>query len=213
MDIRAFFNGMIAIGLDNINELLAAKQLGMFLCDGNGYYFDDDVKNEDGVDREPTEEEKTNRAIDELRDGCRVFATMHAPNGYELVEKKSTTLQSNFFVGQQVYIMHENKICELYVQRVILTSSYACDNTSRPDDRGISIFAKDAVSKHNIVGVTERYLSTNKQQQLLLLAKKETWEHPRIKGQMCFAYHTFGVYPTDEVFTSKEELVKHLMEG
>lgn len=165
MNTRVLENGMIAIGLDNINELLAAKQLGMFLCDGNGYYFDDDIEDEDGVEREPTDEEKTNRAIDELRDGCRVFATMYAPDGYKLVEQKSTTLQSDFFVGQSVYLMSDNRICKGEIYKVVLSEEKG--------NRGVR--------------------TCEKSYRLM---------HP----------YTLRQYTEDEIFATKEELIKHLME-
>lgn len=207
----------IGFEVKTAKDIFAAKELGMIIRNEDDYDFDDMVTNtnEDGEEeeREPTEDEMTNRAIELLNNGGKVYATIY-PSNYKLIDKRATTLQTNFYVGQQVYIMHENKIRELYVQRVILTTSYAYDKTNKPNDRGISIFAKDAVGKYvsKNVGVTERYLNVDEQQQLLLLARKETWKHPSIEGQICFAYHTFGIYPTDEVFATKDELVKHLLE-
>lgn len=203
----------IGFEVKSAKDIFAAKELGMIIRDEEDYDFDGMIEytNEDGEEeeREPTEDEMTNRAIEHINNGGKVYATIY-PGNYKLVDKRATTLQTDFFAGQQVYIMHENKIRELYVQQVILVSGYAYDKTTRPDDRGISVTAKDALKKRNEVGVVERYV--NKAQNLLLLAKKETWNYQSSAGVLeGFAYHTFGIYPTDEVFTSKEELVKHLI--
>lgn len=67
METKIFENGQIGFEVKDIKDILTAKSLGFTLCTENGYYFDDDVteQDEDGidVDREPTEEEKTNRAM------------------------------------------------------------------------------------------------------------------------------------------------------
>lgn len=114
METKNFENGQIGFEVKDIKDILTAKSLGFLLCTESGYYFDDDVteQDEDGidVDREPTEEEKTNRAIEELKDGCAVYATCWLPNHYELVRDTATILQSDFYVGQEVYFMQDNKI-------------------------------------------------------------------------------------------------------
>lgn len=114
METKNFENGTIGFEVKDIKELLVAKSLGFFLVNAQGECFDEDVteQDEDGVDydREPTEEEKTNRAIEELKDGCLVYAACWLPSHYELVRDTSTILQSNFYVGQEVYFMQDNKI-------------------------------------------------------------------------------------------------------
>ena len=114
METKNFENGTIGFEVKDIKELLAAKSLGFFLVNAQGECFDEDVtdQDEDGIeyDREPTEEEKTNRAIEELKDGCLVYAACWLPNYYELVKQTDTILQSDFYVGQEVYFMQDNQI-------------------------------------------------------------------------------------------------------
>lgn len=128
METKNFENGQIGFEVKDIKDILAAKSLGFHLCTGNGYYFDDDVteQNEDGieVDREPTEEEKTNRAIEELKDGCSVYAACWLPNHYELVRDTATILQSDFYVGQEVYFMQDNKIQKANITTIQICRTY-----------------------------------------------------------------------------------------
>lgn len=133
METKNFENGQIGFEVKDIKDILAAKSLGFCLCNANGYYFDDDVteQDEDGidVDREPTEEEKTNRAIEELKDGCAVYAVVcWLPNHYKLVRDTATILQSEFYVTQDVYIIHDNKIVRAKVMKVQMAQSWSGAN-------------------------------------------------------------------------------------
>lgn len=114
METKNFDNGTIGFVVKDIKELLAAKSLGFFLVNARGEGFNEDVtdQDEDGIEyeREPTEEEKVNQAIEELQDGCLVYAACWLPNHYELVRDTATILQSDFYVGQEVYFMQDNKI-------------------------------------------------------------------------------------------------------
>lgn len=198
--------------IESLQEVVKGMAAGMDFADEEGAGFTSDVEEEDDNYREPTEQEVFDRIKEAFEDdNKKVYMGWFLDYDYQITLRRHTTLQSNFQVGQYVYIMHENKIKELYVQQVILVSGYAHDKTSKPDDRGISVTAEDAIKRRNVVGVTKRYV--NKEQNLLLLATKETWNYQTPIGVAeGFAYHTFGIYPTNKVFTSKEELVEHLME-
>lgn len=212
MNTRVLENGTIAIGLDNINDLLAAKQLGMFLCDRNGYYFDDDIEGDDGVDREPTEEEKTNRAIDELRDGCMVFATMYAPDGYKLVEQKSTTLQCNFYHGQHVYMMYNNKIVSVKILRIWLTRGdveYKNDSLDIAENFFNEVKSFSSMSNLGVWGVLSKR-EKNYLAEKIDVTKARCNDFARV--QLDDNNKVGLMVNLDELFSTKEELIKHLME-
>lgn len=137
METKNFENGTIGFVVKDIKELLAAKSLGFFLVNARGEGFDEDVtdQDEDGVDyeREPTEEEKTNQAIEELQDGCLVYAACWLPNYYELVKQTDTILQSDFFVGQEVYFMQDNKIQKAKVVTIQICRTSTGDSGSVSD--------------------------------------------------------------------------------
>lgn len=132
METKNFENGTIGFVVKDIKELLAAKSLGFFLVNARGEVFDENVtdQDEDGVDyeREPTEEEKTNQAIEELQDGCLVYAACWLPNYYELVKQTNTILQSEFYVRQDVYILHDNRIIKAKVVKVQMVRSWSGAN-------------------------------------------------------------------------------------
>lgn len=100
--------------ISSIDELMAAKQLKLEVCDEADGFFGDPVmdKDEDGneYERMPTEDERFDRAVDLLRKGERVYAVVRPPKGYVIVRETSTILQSSFCVGQKVYFLKDNKI-------------------------------------------------------------------------------------------------------
>lgn len=104
-------NETIGFEVKSAKDIFAAKELGLFICDEKEYYFDDVVIDADDIDRDPTEDEKTERAIEHLKKGGKVYASFYCDN-YMLVDKRATTLQTDFFIGQEVFFMENNKICK-----------------------------------------------------------------------------------------------------
>lgn len=204
-------NGKIAFSLDNVNELLAAKQLGMFVCDLNENYFNYDVEEKDGRYREATEEEKTDRAIDAMREGYVVCAVMCAPSGYKLVERSATTLQCNFYPGQHVYMMYNNKIVSVEILRIWLTRGdieYKNDSMDIAENlyNEVKSFGKSEPGAWGVLSKREKnYLSEK-----IDVTKARCNNFARV--QLDDKKSVGLMVNLDELFATKEELINHLME-
>ena len=143
----------------------------MLLQDEEGNDFEYMVefinKDDDNEDlRNPTDAEVANRAVESMNNGKKIYATIY-PSNYMLVDKRTTTLQTDFFVGQEVFFMEKNKICKGEIFGI---------NFTYEKDSGIS------PAKRKKLTLRLMYPYANK------------------------------AYGESEVFASKEELVKHLME-
>lgn len=212
MNTRVLENGMIGFNLTNINELLAAKQLGMYVCDLNGNYFDEDIVGDDGSYRDPTEEEKTNRAVDAMRNGYVVCATMSVPAEYKLVERKSTTLQCDFYHGQHVYMMYNNKIVSVEILRIWLTRGdieYKNDSLDIAERLFNEVKSFSSMNNLGVWGVLpnreKNYLADK-----IDVTKARCNDFARV--QLDDNKKVGLMVNLDELFATKEELIKHLME-
>lgn len=132
METKNLYNGEIGFEVKDIKDILAAKSLGLDICNEDGYYFDEYItkQDEDGIEyeREATEEEKTNRAIEELNNNGKVYATCKLPSEFTLVKQSNTILQSDFYVRQGVYILHDNRISKATVKKVQMVRSWSGAN-------------------------------------------------------------------------------------
>ena len=87
----------------------------MYICNKDEDYFDNYVieLDEDGneTEREATKDERTERIFKALREGQQLYATFDFDNsGMKAVKNSATILASDFWIGQTVYTMRENKI-------------------------------------------------------------------------------------------------------
>ena len=132
METKNLLNGEIGFEVKDIKDILAAKSLGMGICNEDAYYFDEYTIEEDAdgeeVEREPTEDEKMNRIIEGMKDGAKIYATCSIPGGYTLVAETNTIFQSDFYVRQDVYILHDNRIIKAKVVKVQMVRSWSGAN-------------------------------------------------------------------------------------
>lgn len=97
------------------NDVIKAQELGLYICNKDEDYFNSYVTelDEDGneTEREATKDERTERMIKALREGQHLYATFNFDNsGMRAVKDSATILASDFYVGQTVYTMQDNKI-------------------------------------------------------------------------------------------------------
>lgn len=62
------------------------------------------------------------RITKDLAEGDEVYACMGIADDWSVHEKAATTMRTNFYVGQKVYLMRDNKIVEdeiIYINMVI----------------------------------------------------------------------------------------------
>lgn len=98
-----------------VNEVIKAQELGLWICNENEYYFNEYVveQNEEGIETErvATEDERTERILNALKEGQKLYITLNINDcGMKVVKNSATILASDFRIGQTVYTMRNNKI-------------------------------------------------------------------------------------------------------
>lgn len=112
---------MVGVEVLNIQDVVKAQAAGLELVDKEGWGYDyatDD--DETGEEREPTEQEIFERITKDLAEGKEVYACMILSDDFDVQEHAKTNLKTNFYVGQQVYLMRDNKIAEDKIVRIYL---------------------------------------------------------------------------------------------
>lgn len=106
-----------------IQDVVKAQAAGLSLLNKDGLGYEYEVINEEsGEEREPTEQEVFERITKDLAEGNEVYACMGIADDWSVQEKAATTMCTNFYVGQKVYLMRDNKIVEdeiIYINMVI----------------------------------------------------------------------------------------------
>lgn len=118
------FGHLVGVEVENIQDVVKAQEIGFYLSDeqGNGYDYTIMREDEEGneVECEPTEQEIFERVSTALADGEKVYACMTLSPDWDVQRYANTHLKTNFYVGQQVFLMRDNKIAEKTISRIIL---------------------------------------------------------------------------------------------
>lgn len=117
-------DNLVGVEVNTIQDVVKAQAAGLYLLnkDGQGYYYYEVINEESGEEREPTEQEVFDRITKDLSEGNEVYACMFITGGWCVQESATTTMRTNFYVGQKVYLMRDNKIAEdeiIYINMVI----------------------------------------------------------------------------------------------
>ena len=126
MNTKAFDNGYVGIKLNSVSDIMKYNALNtnFSICNEYEDYFDEYVKEDDGTgnftEREPTENEKLERILQAFKDGQTLYATFLLDCG-EVFPTASTTMQTDFYVGQEVFTMNHNSVIKARVQRLWLS--------------------------------------------------------------------------------------------
>lgn len=186
----------IGVRLDSIEDIIKVSSLdNMFgICNEWEEYFDEYVSEVDAegseTERRPTKEEVLNRTLEAFKNGEVLYATAQLDCG-QVVPSASTTLQSRFSVGQEVFILQNNKIALKYIYRIILSDVAHCSSCA---------------NKTQIGGISLPLKKTN----IYILADKKYYKAAGKCGLI--SYENMIAVKEDEVFADKQSLVKHLME-
>lgn len=139
---------MVGVEVMNIQDVVKAQTAGLELVDKEGWGYDGTiVDDETDEEREPTEQEIFERITKDLAEGKEVYACMILSNDFDVQEHAKTNLKTNFYVGQQVFLMRDNKIAEKTISRIILEKEkdkeickllLSCDNMYT---KGSEVFA------------------------------------------------------------------------
>lgn len=105
------FKNIVGVEVATIQDVVKAQSAGLYITGKDGWGYDYDIEDEeDGEKRTPTEQEIFDRITKALAAGEKVYACMTLANNLCVTKDTNTTMQSNFFVNQKVYTLHENKI-------------------------------------------------------------------------------------------------------
>mgnify|MGYP000338202713 FL=1 len=115
-------DNFVGVEINTIQDVVKAQAAGLKLVDKEGweysiYTIDDE---ETGEVREPTEQEIFEHITKDLSEGKEVYACMELSSDWEVQERAKTCLKTNFYVGQQVFTMRDNKIAEKTISRIVL---------------------------------------------------------------------------------------------
>lgn len=106
-------DNLVGFEVYTIQDVVKAQAAGLSLLNKNGLGYEYEVINEEsGEEREPTEQEVFERITKDLAEGDEVYACMRIADDWSVQEKAATTMRTNFYVGQKVYLMRHNKIVE-----------------------------------------------------------------------------------------------------
>lgn len=112
---------MVGVEVMNIQDVVKAQAAGLELVDKEGWGYDYTTDDEEtGEEVEPTEQEIFERITKDLAEGKEVYACMILLPDWDVQEHAKTHLKTNFYVGQQVYLMRDNKIAEDKIIRIYL---------------------------------------------------------------------------------------------
>lgn len=104
---------MVGVEVMNIQDVVKAQTAGLELVDKEGWGYNFTIVDaESGEEREPTEQEIFERITKDLAEGKEVYACMTLANDWCVQRNAKTNLLCDFYLHQQVYTMHENKIVE-----------------------------------------------------------------------------------------------------
>lgn len=214
MNTKNFGSGYVGIKINSISEIMKYNALKEHFSIWNEYEgtFDDDVEvtDDDGnvTEREPTENEKIERYLEAFNNGIVLYAVFQLDCG-RVFSDLPTTFQSKYAIGQQVFIMMDNKIVSGRIVFISL-SDYEDDKKLYVDYRSRDIGEKI----YRIVSANlcpTRYLDyysfseRDRIERNLKVALNKNYVILEIDRN--YVSRSLG-----DIFSSKEELVKHLME-
>lgn len=214
MNTKNFGNGYVGIKINSISEIMKYNVLKEQFSIWNEYEdtfdYDVEVTDDDGnvTEREPTENEKIERYLEAFNNGIVLYAVFQLDCG-RVFSDLPTTFQSKYTIGQQVFIMMDNKIVS---GRIVFISL-----SDYEDDKKLYVdyHCRDIGEKiYNIVRANlcpTRYLDyysfseRDRIERNLKVALNKNYVVLEIGRN--YVSRSLG-----DIFSSKEELVKHLME-
>lgn len=111
----------VGVEVKSIQDVVKAQAAGLIITDESGCRYNYwDVDEETGEEREPTEQEIFDRIAKALADGETVHACMEIMDGLYIAKEYNTVMHTDFYVGQKVYLLRDNKIAEKTISRIII---------------------------------------------------------------------------------------------
>lgn len=202
-------DNLVGVEINTIQDVVKAQAAGLELVDKEGWGYDDyTIVDESGEERSPTEQEFFDRITKDLADGKEVYACMILANDFRVQRNAKTSLLCDFYIHQNVYTMHENKIVEGEIVYLSLA------NGSLGNDAASALYGDMAEQLYYNIG----YYFTNgrtpqigfqREQIIKKISSLKMHAHVVLKTKK-------GGYLTrdlEEIFATTDELVNNLMEG
>lgn len=102
----------MGIEVENINDAMKAKEIGLDLISENGDVIGYDIEDKDGNERPMTDEEICKDILKIFELGGKVYAGSYLDNGTIVSDGMCTVLTSKYRIGQKVYFMKDDKPTE-----------------------------------------------------------------------------------------------------
>lgn len=202
-------DNLVGVEINTIQDVVKAQAAGLELVDKEGWGYDDyTIVDESGEERSPTEREFFDRIAKDLAEGKEVYACMQIANDFRVQRNAKTNLLCDFYLHQNVYTMHENKIVEGEIVYLSLA------NGSLGNDAASALYGDMAEQLYYNIG----YYFTNgrtpqigfqREQIIKKISSLKMHAHVVLKTKK-------GGYLTrdlEEIFATTDELVDNLMEG
>lgn len=132
METKAFDNGYVGYRVNTIKEVINAQAAGLKICNEDGYYFNNYIEvvnpetgNEE--ERTPTDDEIFQNIQEAMENECQLYATFYLDCG-KVVDDKATTLQSDFYIGEPVYYMSDNRVALGEIVQIDMAYGKGCKN-------------------------------------------------------------------------------------
>lgn len=214
MNTKNFGNGYVGIKINSISEIMKYNALKEQFSIWNEHEgtFDDDVEvtDDDGnvTEREPTENEKIERYLEAFNNGTVLYAVFQLDCG-RVFSDLATTYQSKYAIGQQVFIMRDNKIAS---GRIVLISL-----SDYEDDKKLYVDYHSRDIGERIYNIVSTNLCPTSYRNYYSFSERDRIERC-LKAALNNNYVILDIdrnYVSKrlgDIFSSKEELVKHLME-
>ena len=115
-------DNFVGVEINTIQDAVKAQAAGLKLVDKDGWEYNiyTMYDEETGEEREPTEQEIFEHITKDISKGKEVYACMELSPDWEVQKRAKTNLKTNFYVGQQVFLLRDNKIAEMKIHRIIL---------------------------------------------------------------------------------------------
>lgn len=211
-------NNFVGREVESLQEVVAGLAAGMDFADqdGAGFTYDtwhdaDDDRDEDYTTK-PTQDEVFDRIRERFSEGgCKVYMGMFLAAGkFEVVEYKKICLQTDFYIGQTVYLMRDNKIESGVIQHIWLHQGFKdTGKMKEPVD-----FARDFYNYVRGILLSDGFTYSSLSEPLRYNLER-MFLNIAVRGcDMVLVKFRDGktyLYSISEVFEDKEKLAKHLI--
>ena len=209
----SIFNNLVGVEVCNIQDVVKAQAAGLVFVNKDGlYYYDYYLVEENGEEREPTEQEVFDRIAKDLADDKEVYACMHIAEDWCVMTNTNTNLQSKFGIGQIVYTMHENKIVQGEIIYLTLSQGHLEEKAVKARYDGMAEKLFHFISNYDTNGSFSGRSYYIQEQIAKKIGSLDMGDYVVLKSEKDH-YPTYLTRGIKEIFATKEQLVDNLMKN